>query len=145
MSEPLTHIARPPLPWRESGKTICGHPAGQYVDGLVINIVDAHAAVRRLGKQRFAMTHCMTCAQNVGNWSTWEDDPRARMAREMGHLGMTKAEPVIEHELRAIALLIEAHRDEFDNLVQSYLSGDVVTMDSLRRSRAQRGGPRAGR
>jgi len=136
--EPLTHIARPPLPWRESDKTICGHPVSQYVDGLVINVADAHAAVRRLGKQRFALTHCMTCAHNVGNWSTWEDDPRARMARELDHLGMTKAEPVIEHELRAIALLIEAHRGEFDDLVQSYASGDVVSMDSLRRSRAER-------
>ena len=135
MSEPLTHIARPPLPWRESGKTICGHPVGQYVDGLVINLADAHAAARRLGQQRFALTHCMTCASNARNWSTWEDNPRARLAREMGHLGMTKAEPIVEHELRAIALLIEAHRDEFDDLVQSYTSGDVVT---LRRSRAKR-------
>ena len=138
MSEPLTHIARPPLPWRESGKTICGHVVSQFAEGLVINLADAHAAARRLGTQRFALTHCMTCAQNVRNWSTWEDDPRARMAREMGHLGMTKAEPVIEHELRAIALLIDGHREEFDHLVHSFSSGGVVTMDSLRRARSQR-------
>lgn len=135
MTEPLTHIARPPLPWRESGLTICGHPVSQFGDGLVTNLADAHAAARRLGKQRFAMTHCMTCASNVSRWATWENDPAARMAREIGYLGMTKQEPVIVAELRAIALLIERHRDDFDELVEAHASGGVVTMQELRRRR----------
>lgn len=138
--EPLTHIARPPLPWRDSGKTICGKPISQYAEGLVINLADAHMSVRRMGKQRFALTHCMTCASNADRWDTWENNPRGRLAREIGYEGITKVDPIIEHEIRAFALLIEAHRDEFDALVESFASGGVVTMDSLRRARALRGG-----
>lgn len=139
--EPLTHIARTPLPWRDSGKTICGKPISQYRDGLVLSIDDARAAIRRLGKQRFAMTHCMTCAHNAGRWSKWEDDPRGRLAREIGFEGMTKTEPLVTYELFAIARLIEEHRSEFDAIVESYASGDVVTIDSLRRARAERRDP----
>ena len=135
--EPLTHIARPPLPWRDSGLTICGKPVTQYADGLVVNIADARAAVRRLGKSRFAMTHCMTCANNADRWWTWEENPGARMAREIGYLGMTKAEPIIHTELRVMALLIERYRDEFDEMVEAHASGGVVTMQELRRRRSR--------
>ena len=136
--EPLTHIARTPLPWRDSGLTVCGKPVSQYVDGLVISLDDARATARRLGKQRFAMTHCMTCASNCTRWAKWEDDPRARMAREIGYLGPSKTDEIIEAELRAIALLIASHRDEFDALVEAHASGGVVTMQELRRRRAGR-------
>lgn len=136
--EPLTHIARTSLPWRDSGLTICGKPVAQYAAGLVVNLADARVSVRRLGKQRFAMTHCMTCASNADRWTEWDDDPRERMAREIGYLGMTKTDPIIDAELRAIALLIASHRDEFDALVEAHASGDVVTMQELRRRRAVR-------
>lgn len=134
--EPLTHIARPPLPWRDSRLTICGKPIDQYVDGLVLGRVDAIATARRLGKTRFSMTHCMTCANNFDRWIPWEVSPRERLAREMGVVGMTKLEPVIVAELHAIAALIAAHRDEFDELVEAHVSGGVVTMGQLRRQRA---------
>lgn len=137
--EPLTHIARPPLPWRDSDRTICGHPVTQFPDGLVISLADAYAAVRRLGKQRFAMTHCMTCANHVHRWVTWEQDPVARLARELVDVGMTNTErPLVAHEVQAIGALIEAHREEFDELVASFASGEVVSMDTLRRARARR-------
>lgn len=136
--QPLTHILRTPLPWRESGKTICGKPVGQYADGLVVNLPDAQATVRRLGKQRFALLFCMTCASNADRWSSWEDNPRGRLARELGYEGLTKTDPIIDHELRAIVRLIEVHRGEFDELVESYASGGIVTMASLRESRSRR-------
>ena len=49
-STALTHIARPPLPWRDSGKTVCGQPISQYADGRVVGLADAHAMLRRLGQ-----------------------------------------------------------------------------------------------
>ena len=112
--EPLKHITRTSLPWRDSKLTICGHPVNQFVEGLVLGRADALSAERRLGKTRFCMTHCMTCVNNFDRWLTWEQDPRGRLAREMGVVGMTKGEPVIVAELHAIAALIELHRSDFD-------------------------------
>lgn len=138
MTEPLTHIARPPLPWRDPRLTICGQPVAQYRAGLVMAYDDAPAVSRRLGRQRFALTHCMTCAGNWSHWSTWETDPRARLARELGYLGMTKTDAIVVAELRAIAVLIEEHRADFDALVEAHVSGGVVTMAQLRAKRAER-------
>lgn len=137
--EPLTHIARTSPPWRDASKTVCGRLISQYADGLVVNLADARAMQRRLGKQRFALAICMTCAHNVGNWAEWDDSPVRRMEREVTGGAFGRREPVIEHELRAIAALIDRHGDEFNELVESFASGDVVTMSDLRRKRAQKG------
>lgn len=137
MSEPLTHIARTGLPWRDATKTVCGHPINQYADGLVVNLADAQAMQCRLGQQRFALAICMTCANHVGNWAEWDNDPRVRMAREVTGGDFGKFDPVIVHELRAMAMLIERHRDEFDDAVAAFASGDVVTMRELRQRRAR--------
>lgn len=136
--EPLTHITRTALPWREATKTVCGHPVAQYPAGLVVNLADARVMQRRLGKQRFALAICMTCAHNVGHWVEWDENPIGRMEREVTGGAFGKREPVLEAELRAIAALIELHREEFDDLVSSYVNRDVVTMAQLRRQRAGR-------
>lgn len=136
--EPLTHIARTPLPWRDATKTVCGHPVSQYADGLVLNLADAQAMLRRLGKQRMALVTCMTCAHNIGHWAEWDRDPVGRMERECSGGGYRRQEPMIEGELRAIAELIRLHRDEFDELVTAFTTGDVPTMQSLRQRRSTR-------
>lgn len=139
--EPLTHIARPPLPWRDSGLTICGRAVTEYAEGRVISLKDAFAVAKRLGQQRFAMTHCMTCSNMVRGWATWEADPVMRFQRELvaerGRL--PPGQMSIQHaELRAIADLILAHRDEFDERVRDYRTGHVVTMSELRKRRNAR-------
>ena len=134
-STALTHIARPPLPWRDSGKTVCGQPISQYADGRVVGLADAHAMQRRLGKQRFALAICMTCAHNVGRWASWDNDPIARMEREVSGGAFGKRDPILEHELRAIAALIAAHPDEFSDLVSSYADGGVVSLAAHRKER----------
>ena len=134
--EPLKHIARTPLPWRESGKTVCGKPISQYADGLVVGLEDAAVLSRRLGRQRFALVICMTCAHNADRWTQWEDSPIARMEREVTGGAFGRREPILEYELRSIADMIAAHRDEFNERVESYASGDVTTMADLRRKRA---------
>lgn len=135
MREPLKHIARTPLPWRESGKTVCGKLIAQYADGLVMSLEDAAAMSRSMGKQRFALVICMTCAHNANRWTRWEDNPVARMEREVTGGAFGKREPIFDHELRSIADLIAAHREEFDARVESYANGDVVTIADLRRKR----------
>lgn len=136
--EPLTHISRTPLPWRDPGKTVCGHPIAQYPDHLVVNLADARAMQKRLGKQRFALAICMTCAHNVGHWASWDENPFGRMQREVTGGGFGKREPELEAELRAIATLIAARRDEFDGLVAAFASGDVPTIQQLRQKRASK-------
>lgn len=135
-SDPVTHIARTALPWRDDalGRTICGHPVSQFADGRVINLRDAHAAVRRLGQQRFALLHCMTCASNAFRWAEWDDDPVARMERELSGGAFGKREPIVVHELRAIAALIAAHEDEFRSIVGSLAAGDVVSLADHKRA-----------
>lgn len=137
-SEPLTHVARTSLPWRDADRTVCGHPISQYAEGLVLNLADARAMARRLGQQRFALVICMTCANNAGRWAEWDDNPLMRMEREVTGGGFRKIDEQIVHELRAIGLLIMHHREEFDGLVESFASGDVVTMRDLRAMRSQR-------
>lgn len=136
--EPLTHITRTPLPWRDATKTVCGRPINQYPDSLVVNLTDARAMRRRLGQQRFALAICMTCAHNVDRWVDWDENPIARMEREVTGGGFGKREPTVEAELRAIAALIERHRAEFDEIVEGYVSGDVMTIAQLRNQRARR-------
>lgn len=134
----LNHIARTSLPWRDADRTICGQPVNQYADGVVINLRDAHAMARRLGQQRFALVICMTCANNANRWTEWDANPLGRMEREVTGGGFRKIDPVIVAELRAMAALIAAHRDEFDDIVRSYVEGDVVTIGDLRSKRNAR-------
>lgn len=140
----LHHICRTSLPWRDATRTVCGKQISQYRPDLVINLADAHAMQRRLGQQRFALTICMTCAHNVGHWAEWDANPIKRFQREINGNGMgsDRNDDQVEHELRAIAALIERHRQEFDDMVAALSDGSVVTMEQLRRSRQAKGAAR---
>lgn len=134
--EPLSHIIRTPLPWRDEQLTECGRPTNDC--GRVITVADARGAVKTLGKQRAAMMLCMTCANTCTRWATWDENPQARLAREVSqstyHRGPRVAQ--INRELRAIALLIEEHRDEYDAAVA--VLGEAVSIDDLRAARAEK-------
>lgn len=133
---PLTHIARTALPWRDDAlsRTICGHPVSQYAEGRVVNLKDARGDVRRLGRQRFALLYCMTCASWANRWAEWDADPVARMEREITGGAFGKREPIVVHELRAIAALIAAHEDEFREFVQAFASGEVISLADHKRT-----------
>lgn len=135
--EPLTHIMRTSLPWRAATKTVCGRPTEQYRADLVVPLADAVKMRQRLGQQRFALVICMTCANCCNNWSEWDTNPVARMLSEVSD-SSRRRDPVVEAELRAIAALIAAHRDEFDSIVDGHVSGGVVTMGDLRKKRSRR-------
>jgi len=117
MKEPVDHIMRPNLPWRNAAITECGYDASKV---KTITREEHFQRVKTLGKQRAAMLTCMTCAQTTANYGTWEDDPRQALHREITweHGGYYRARTdrgeVLKDELIAIAALVDAHREEFD-------------------------------
>lgn len=108
---PLEHVLRPMLPWREEQLTECGKQPNEHAITRDVFIVK----VNKQGKKRAAMTTCMTCFETAQRWPDWNTNPVAVVAREVrnvtywGH----QDESPLRDELRAIALLIEAHPEEF--------------------------------
>ena len=125
---PLDHVERPLLPWRRVGLTECGLPSANHP----VITRDEHAErVKKLGVQRASFLTCQTCTSAAGHgWPTWAENPVGLMSRETQVWrcwgGPRPAEALLDAELRAIAALVEAHRDEFDG----YLSG-LADVESL--------------
>lgn len=120
MKEPVDHILRPQLPWRtDGGITECGMNAES------VRTLSREAFFERLkdfGQQRTAILTCMTCSNTATRWGTWADDPRRAMDREIQwETAWRRSEhgQRLRDELLAVALLIEAHRDEFDASVRA--------------------------
>lgn len=115
----LDHVLRAPLPWRDTKAAECGlaHPQRAITRDEFV------ARVRQQGQKRAALTTCMTCFETAQRWPAWEHDPVARLSREFKHdvrwRPRQTEETVLARELRALAALVEAHRDEFD----AYLAG----------------------
>lgn len=125
MKEPVDHILRPRLPWRSSDEgaiTECGYDATKV---KTLSRIEFFQREKELGKQRTAMVTCMTCSDTARRWGRWEDDPRLALQREIewerGCHYWARARDDrgarLRDELTAIAALIEAHRDEFSELV----------------------------
>ncbi len=115
MKEPVDHILRPSLPWRSDGAiTECGYDASKV---KTLTRPEFFERVKDLGRQRTAMLTCMTCSDTAARWGTWEDDPRKALEREInwesGYRRNDRGER-LKDELIAIAVLIEAHRNEFE-------------------------------
>jgi|SRR5580765_4858634 hypothetical protein len=121
MKEPVDHILRSRLPWRqpdEGAITECGYDASK-----VATITRAAFLQRQkdLGVQRTALLTCMTCSDTARRWGTWDDDARLALGREIewergSNYGRAREDRGhrLKDELLAIAALIEAHREEFD-------------------------------
>lgn len=130
--QPLEHVARAALPWRtDPPLTECGKPH----DGRPVLTRDEFVAkVRRLGRQRAAMSTCMTCWGAAERRTNWGQDPVAVMRRECGDWAHTDSR--LRDELLALAALADAHRDEFEQLLTGL--GDMVRLDERRRRRTRR-------
>jgi hypothetical protein len=122
MKEPVDHILRPCLPWRQFGEgaiTECGYDASKV---KTLTRDEFFQRQKDLGQQRTAMLTCMTCSDTARRWGRWDDDPRLALQREIewergGYYysrGRDDRGQRLKDELVAIASLIEAHRDEFD-------------------------------
>src|ERR1041384_7038226 len=119
VKEPVDHIMRPRLPWRpsEAALTECGYDASKV---KTITREEHLLRTKNYGRQRTAMLTCMTCMQTAERWSTWEEDPRDAVAREIqwesGPFRKPRGTRLLD-ELVTIAALIQAHPDEFQRLL----------------------------
>lgn len=109
----IRHISRPSLPWRASNLTRCGRPVAEMGEGRVISLTQA----RSLMKRRDGGLVCLTCTRHLNDWPEWDANPSGLMHQytRTGAWGPAR-DGWINDDLRAIAALIERHRDEFDAL-----------------------------
>lgn len=132
--EPLKHILRSTLPWHrdDAGKTECGRPAAEMAEGLILTRDEAVALWKRWGAQRAAFVLCSTCCSTANRHPTWEESPIEVMTRHFGQrvwVGRDDAElrRSAERELHAIAMLIDAHGNEFQALIEGLAdTGDLT-------------------
>lgn len=126
----IDHVRRLDLPWHVSTLVECGRAVGDVA--AVLDRAEFMAKVRRLGWQRAALSTCMTCADTANRYAkSWGEDPVAAMLREC-----VRPRTAFSDELRALAALVRAHREEFDQ----YRAGLNQTIDlaTARRNRAFR-------
>lgn len=127
MKEPVDHIVRPMLPWREvQFVTECGMNASSV---KTLSRDEFTQRLKDLGKQRTALLTCMTCIQTFDRYTTWDVDPRLAIDREIAweeaHWNRWSGNVSSRHgvllrdELMAIATLIERHKSEFKELVEA--------------------------
>lgn len=134
MTEPLQHIERPRLPWQVERLTECGRDPEDFREGLVIERPEVKRLLAAHGQQRVAFLICMTCLNRARySYDSWELNPASVMRRHCDRSGGDGS--AINVELRALALLVEAHRDEFDQAVRD-LQG-AVPLAAHRKQRAR--------
>lgn len=118
----LFHVKRGDLPWRTATLTECGIKIDK---NPTITRGELLERIRRKGDRKTELQCCQTCwsTSNRYHWGHNERDTdeemmwtlhreiqRPRRAAHDGHLGP---------ELRALGLLVDVHREEFEELVQS--------------------------
>lgn len=140
--EILDHIERSVPPWQRDRFTECGRFVRDVVS--IKTADEIRAKVAKVGKQRAAFSTCMTCAERWRSHDGWEANPIAVVHRstERGQWSSyfvrgekdARSERVRE-ELRAVALLVERHREEYDKALE-----DMKGTSSLAQARqAKRG------
>jgi hypothetical protein len=134
LSAPVTHIVRPSPPWREDqGLTECGL-ASENVGERLWTRDQLRDAARNLGAQRLSMQCCMTCLNTAQRWPSWDQDPVEALGREIH--GRTAE--LFRQELWAIAALVDAHREEFDNFITGLADAPSLADQRQRRRRRMR-------
>lgn len=140
MSDQLDHVERPTAPWRSERLTECG------LDDRRPLITRAEFYDRVKAQGWGAATRDQQRAEFVDPWAY---DPAVVVDRDLhgvvyGRSGIKKpleGRELLNRELHVIALLVEAHRAEFD----AALAGmdEATGLDALRAKRAARA-PKAG-
>ena len=129
------HVRRLDLPWRETTMTECGRQLADVATWITRE--ELVARVKTDGIQRAAYSTCMTCLETAKRWPAWSENPAQALSRELGHWGRPDEQTQVE--LRAIALLIAAHREEFDETVAG-LKG-TVSLAAARQAKRRRALP----
>ncbi len=131
---PIDHVQRLALPWRTHVLTECGLPVeGHPVISREVFI----ERVKEFGQSRTMMMTCMTCYETTRRHPTFEQDPARALQREIP--GWYAGKPcLLSRELRAIAILVDRHRDEFDELMQD--QEEIVSIETAKRRAKPPGG-----
>jgi hypothetical protein len=121
VKQPVDHILRPKLPWRdEPAITECGYDASAV---KALSRDEYFARKKDLGEQRCAMFTCMTCSQTAERHPPWEEDPRLALKREIeweapgSRHGQDRNGVRLRDELLAMASIVSEHREAFLALV----------------------------
>ena len=117
--EPLKHIRRVSLPWRseELVLTECGRVAANHPS---VSVDEAKESVKKLGERRTSFLFCVTCldACRRSAWRAERTDALfAAIEREVDRANTRQPDEQFVRELHAIALLVDAHRAEFDMIL----------------------------
>ena len=132
--DPLEHVARPVVPWStRTGLTECGRKISDVA--AVIDLPTFVVKFNKLGKTRMAMTTCMTCWNRLQYGAhVWEKNPVGVLIRD---LERHDEKAVIAVEVRALAALVDAHRQEYDDLITGLQ--DTTDLAARRAKRTSRG------
>lgn len=135
---PLDHLARVMPPWNTGPElTECGRPVADVKS--IATWDELKRKIEREGKRRASFSTCMTCAETAdrrrSGWS-WEQLPQAAVERwasgSWRHAySLTGEGDRPRRELIAVGLLIEEHREEFEQLVRAL--GETTDLAAARR------------
>jgi hypothetical protein len=124
------HVRRLDLPWREITMTECGQQLTDVVSWITRD--ELVTRVKTDGILLVMLSTCLTCLETVKRYpARWDRNPAQLIAREIGPYGRLDAQLTVE--LRAIALLVAAHRGEFDQTVAGL--GGTVNPATARQAR----------
>lgn len=134
------HILRTPLPWRgdDAALTECGLPADSRTTLTVEAMLQK---IAREGQARAALSSCMTCWQTTNRryWAAENSDELLQsVGREIERVQWQESpeRSRLVRELRAMSMLVAAHREDFDKLVADL--GEVISLPEARRKQAGR-------
>jgi hypothetical protein len=141
----ITHVARRDLPWRRAALTECGLDLAKHA---AISAEELKERVKKLGQQRTAMLTCMTCWQTSYRWVA-ENEYGEVVRPWLGSNVLTALEREIQWarrhregsplmaDLKAIEVLIQRHRPEFDELLED--QRETVSLADERKARKNPG------
>lgn len=135
--EPIDHVRRSLPPWRERDfKTECGRAENDCRS--VLSRQEMLDKLRRQGHRRAALSSCMTCLETASRNPSWERQPSAVMMRVLGNRYGYPRHGTDENdrELVAIAMLIERHRGEWEEIKNAIR--DVADFNAERSKRRRR-------
>lgn len=132
--QPLDHVLRFEPPWRASRKTECGRRVDDV--GSVIERDALVAKVKDQGKQRAAFTTCMTCWDRTQYAQPWDNSPSSVLNRESRYSYASRTDDELDREMRALTLLWDAHREEFDEAMRGI--GEIKDLADRRASKRWR-------
>lgn len=134
LADRLDHIARTPLPWRNTNLTECGHDATKYP---TITADDYMTRLRKYGDRRTAFTICQTCAARISvHLHTGNAAIPSLVDRLRRDVDGFRQNDQLERELEAIVALIGNHPDEFDALMAAH--DTVARLDQRRAANLRR-------